>query len=926
MSVKQAKIDLDSLLKRLDKLHDTTGYSWYSTTAGLNSISLPGKQAVEISVNDALEWFSHEYSIFESAGDWKERIMQAGTIEQLSAELRDIFKMDGDDSITIKNVGNGDGDIFNGNETTVLATSYKIAEYQKLAERLRKKANKLGISDFITIEKTGNERNATWVENVVDINREGNEIIQRHLVPEGETYSGKAIGSTKQYEVTIKGKPLKIEGWFVAGKAEHVMDDQGKFKAFVTGYNIRKEDVKSAGPLCEHCGKSRRRNATFILKNEKGEVKQVGSSCVDDFTGHKDAEAIADLMGASWQIFTAGDDGDDWDKERQSGGYNANNLEYFLAIVARVMEDDGGYIPVGEYGLRPTVNSAIMAYREAIKVKPEDFEKAKAAIAWAKNIENPNSSYMDNIKTLANLTFFPDSMLGIAGSMIHAYNKSIGKKIEERTYVNEHFGKVGEKIKDVKARIVSVKPIDGYYGTTYLYVFKADSGHTFKWFSSRGVGGDVGDYVAIAGTIKAHDEYQGKKQTNLTRAVLWNLDEQGRKLDDHGNVMESASDWREKINQAETIDELETVVNSVFDSKKDVVPENLRQLKVINDEDYGMSSTVYMVIDSGKYRVIMRDTDSGNTVDIREYNTESRAFAYQERSLLENRTPLMRQDSKKDIDEFTNRDNIKSPDKQNQGDRMKLTKTEQKVLDSIHDDAGVMRGLASGSRETEAAMKLQEKGLVRFEFNVDSSYERSGRTSRSRKVMVEQTGWVYPVKKQDTSDSSAENGIKTSLEEYKPQIEDRFKSIVTSQFERMVNALGPTLKGAFNHSSYAHLMAHGSSVRMSLNYDSSTKEYSLDTDKLNKLATIYAEQTIEKWELKIQSKMGDLENAKIHHLDGFRFSIEGTRQGGIIKVGIIQDMIVNMSSKGTLFNQFPARIYVNKKMVSESKYKEMFGA
>lgn len=71
------------MLKRLDKLQGQTGYSWYSTTAGLNSISLPGNKAVEIAVDDAIEWFGEEYGVFEAAGDWRERIMGAGSFDEI---------------------------------------------------------------------------------------------------------------------------------------------------------------------------------------------------------------------------------------------------------------------------------------------------------------------------------------------------------------------------------------------------------------------------------------------------------------------------------------------------------------------------------------------------------------------------------------------------------------------------------------------------------------------------------------------------------------------------------------------------------------------------------------------------------------------------------------------------------------------------
>lgn len=462
----------------------------------------------------------------------KNRIIEAKTIDNIESELKSIFSID-QDNITIQNVSAGDASLTDGQEVTTWATETKIKQYKKDAERLSKKAEKLGINDFITITKTGNVRNAYWVRILVDVKRDGEHIYSEQLIPDGEKgiRDGEVVGMTKQYEVIVSGKPLKIEGWYVAGKAEHMQDEKGNYHTLVKGYNIRKDDVKSCGPLCEHCGYKRRRNATYILKNEAGETKQVWSSCVDDFTGHSGADDIADLMGSSWKIFTIGDESGEDDEFYRNEKITAYPVEKYIAYVSQDMEKNG-FIPASDPA--STAWGAIGRLEGGEALKPEHQEKAKAVIEWAKSIENPDSSYMDNIKTIAHLEYFPKSMIGVAGSIVQAYNKSMASKAENDS-LSEHFGSVGEKIKGIKAKIVSIKPIDSYYGTTFLYVFKADSGHVFKWFSSRNVGGDVGNSVLVSGTIKAHDEYRGGKQTSLTRAKI-------DVVDNNGNVLESIGD------------------------------------------------------------------------------------------------------------------------------------------------------------------------------------------------------------------------------------------------------------------------------------------------------------------------------------------------------------------------------------------------
>jgi hypothetical protein len=47
-----------------------------------------------------------------------------------------------------------------------------------------------------------------------------------------------------------------------------------------------------------------------------------------------------------------------------------------------------------------------------------------------------------------------------------------------------------------------------------------DKGNQFKWFASKYSGMEVGKTYKIRGTVKAHDEYQGRKQTALTRCKV----------------------------------------------------------------------------------------------------------------------------------------------------------------------------------------------------------------------------------------------------------------------------------------------------------------------------------------------------------------------------------------------------------------------
>ena len=59
---------------------------------------------------------------------------------------------------------------------------------------------------------------------------------------------------------------------------------------------------------------------------------------------------------------------------------------------------------------------------------------------------------------------------------------------------------------------------DGYYGTTWLYSFTDASGNVFIWKSSRCI--EVKDGMKLKGSVKEHREYDGIKQTVMTRCSV----------------------------------------------------------------------------------------------------------------------------------------------------------------------------------------------------------------------------------------------------------------------------------------------------------------------------------------------------------------------------------------------------------------------
>jgi hypothetical protein len=155
--------------------------------------------------------------------------------------------------------------------------------------------------------------------------------------------------------------------------------------------------------------------------------------------------------------------------------------------------------------------------------------------------------------------------------------------------------------------------------------------------------------------------------------------------------------------------------------------------------------------------------------------------------------------------------------------------------------------------------------------------------------------------------------IRTALDAFAPELTAQFTSFATRRIERLIEQFGLGLRGIGNSGQYKSYEAVAGL------FDRYTGE--IRADRLEAAAAAYAAATIEAWAAKIDQKIGDLIDAEVRALDGARFRIVGIKNDR--SICIEQDRIVNVSPKGTLFNQFPARIYVNGKFTSAAAYAKL---
>lgn len=100
--------------------------------------------------------------------------------------------------------------------------------------------------------------------------------------------------------------------------------------------------------------------------------------------------------------------------------------------------------------------------------------------------------------------------------------------------------------------------------------------------------------------------------------------------------------------------------------------------------------------------------------------------------------------------------------------------------------------------------------------------------------------------------------------------------------------------------------------------------YVLNMESVQRMAVKTAQESIEALVAKLDGKLGDhlvSVDVKRAQGDGFLLLLGELADGS--RVLVEQNMILNVSSKGTLFHQWPARIKVNGKPVSEAAFKKL---
>lgn len=421
--------------------------------------------------------------------------------------------------------------------------TFKIAvdllpEVEKKLEKIQKQAKKLGLEPIkLNIIRTFADKVERKVTNPETGKKEKTEVLIR------------------KHEIEVVGEAPKLAGWeFVAKVQGNGIVDvvPGEDSAPVLSC------VHDEPGRCDHCHKVRNRTLTYVVKNvDNGEFKQVGSSCLKDFLGGIDPKIVvgffewidsmeqylAYLESRADDESEGGEGGGSWRSYVWSVGmvlaYAHAIVRHFGYVTSRMAETAKSGMSTASavrYGLinRPSLKDEPDDWkqiRELFKqITDEDREFAKQVLEWFASIPEETKTkeaFFHNNEIIIKDGNVDSRNVGYLVGLIPTYERMVKERNvmqqrEKKPVTNEHVGTPGQKI-TVDVEVIRTRLIDGYYGRVQIVTMNDAEGRTYVWFNNSRNHMDEGQKYHVTGGVKEHSEFNGTKQTVLTRVKFNDL-------------------------------------------------------------------------------------------------------------------------------------------------------------------------------------------------------------------------------------------------------------------------------------------------------------------------------------------------------------------------------------------------------------------
>ena len=279
---------------------------------------------------------------------------------------------------------------------------------------------------------------------------------------------------------------------------------------------------------CEHCNVRVNRKYTYLVREvATGQLRQVGSTCIKDFTGWQGKPVFITVEDIEVGLFGGG-----------GAGIPATTVEDAIAT-AYVAVQMFGWVPTWREGAtRYDVARALFGddqiardLRAAMAARMGEGDAVAGEIIATLSAELTKADgYEANLLAVLAAEYVTERELGLLCSAVPVYERIVGRRVareaehqaEAEKVPSRWFASVGDKV-TVTGAVKTALTIDGYaYNSRQRLIVIDTPGATFKTITSAGWAWDVhgGEVITVGATVKRHDVYREAEQTVLVRPTL----------------------------------------------------------------------------------------------------------------------------------------------------------------------------------------------------------------------------------------------------------------------------------------------------------------------------------------------------------------------------------------------------------------------
>lgn len=370
----------------------------------------------------------------------------------------------------------------------------RLEELKKVYNRFAKKANAIGLETSLTIGEP-------YIKEIAVYEYDDVQHCQRKI----------GNMAVDVIDIDITYPDYKLGNYSVIAVIDHTFDENNNAIYPCGDFDIPVEYRHGQG-ICEHCHTNHKRNKTILLKDISGKYKQVGTACLKEYTGISDISLVS-AFGVVDSLLNESD--------IHTGCYTGTSREYrkvrdYLACCIHEIRKNGYDRDIKE-----------LAYNDKwySNSTESDYNMADKVIEYFTSREF-SDNFLYNTSVHIKKGYCRES--GFIAYAYMAYQKELEKAEKEKAKaVYEYFGNIKDKIEvNVTGKVLT--SYTSCYGsiynsvTTFVYQFTDNANHVFIWKTANDIPlNDDGIFKGtIKGTVKEHSEFNGIKQTVLTRVKV----------------------------------------------------------------------------------------------------------------------------------------------------------------------------------------------------------------------------------------------------------------------------------------------------------------------------------------------------------------------------------------------------------------------